>query len=120
MHLIDPFDAENCLEDMDRQQDNFLRTANSFHVKGVDKYTRFVQFIVFMIMGGRIPSIREITTYEFGLRSMQDIDPMDSRMSSKMWEKRGLVPMGKLFEHTSIYGTDLSDDESAESMMKMF
>ena len=37
-----------------------------------------------------------------------------------MWEKRGLVLMGKMIEHTSLYGTDLSDDENAESMMKMF
>jgi hypothetical protein len=51
---------------------------------------------------------------------MQDIDLMDLRMSSKMWEKRGLVPMGKMIEHTSMYGTDLADDENAESMMKMF
>ncbi len=28
--------------------------------------------------------------------------------------------MGKFIEHTSIYGTDLSDDENAESMMKIF
>jgi hypothetical protein len=34
-----------------------------------------------MITGGRIPSIREMITDEFGLRSMQDIDPMDLRMS---------------------------------------
>jgi hypothetical protein len=41
-------------------------------------------------------------------------------MSSKMWEKKGLVPMGKTIEHTSLYGTDLSDDKNAESMLKMF
>ncbi len=28
--------------------------------------------------------------------------------------------MGEFIERTSIYGTDLSDDENAESMMKMF
>jgi hypothetical protein len=28
--------------------------------------------------------------------------------------------MDKLIEHTSIYGTELSDDENAESMMEMF
>jgi hypothetical protein len=28
--------------------------------------------------------------------------------------------MGKFIEHTSMYGTDLSDDEDAEAMMKMF
>ena len=64
--------------------------------------------------------IKEMTRGECELRSIKDIDPRALIMSSKMWEKRGLVPMGKLFEHTSIYGTDLSDDESAESMMKMF
>jgi hypothetical protein len=41
-------------------------------------------------------------------------------MSSTMWEKRGLVPIGKTIEHAAFYGTDLSDDENAESMMKMF
>jgi hypothetical protein len=59
-----------------------------------------------MITGGRILSIGEMTMYEFGLRSMQDIEPVDLRMSSKMWEKRGLVPMGKLIEHTLPYGTE--------------
>ncbi len=61
-----------------------------------------------MITGGRIVSIREMITDEFGLRSMGDIDPRDLRMSFKMWEKRGLVPMGKSIEYTS---TDLSHDE---------
>ncbi len=78
---------ENSLEDCSRQQDKFLRTANSFHVKGDDKYTRSVECIhciVYMITGGRIPSIREMTTDEFGLRSMEDIDQVDLRMSSKM------------------------------------
>jgi hypothetical protein len=65
--------------------------------------------------GGRISSI---TTDEYGLRSIKDIDPVGLRMSSKMWEKRGLVPMGKMIEHASLYGTDLSDGENAESMMK--
>ncbi len=49
---------------------------------------------------------------------MGDIDLMDLRMSSEMWEKQGLVPMGKSIEHTSMYGTDLSDDENEESMMR--
>jgi hypothetical protein len=70
-------------------------------MKGDDKYTRSVQCIVFMITGGRIPSIKEMTMDEFGLKSMVDIDPMDLRMSSKMWEKRRLVPMGKSIEHNS-------------------
>ncbi len=107
------------MEDCTRQQHIFLGTVNSIHVKGNNKYTRFVQCIVFMITG--ILSIREMTTDEFGLRSM-DIDPANLRMSSKMWEKRGLVPMGKMIEHTLLYGTDLSDDEkkNAESIMKRF
>jgi hypothetical protein len=41
-------------------------------------------------------------------------------MSSKMWEKRGIVPMGKMIECTSLFGTDISYYENAESMMKMF
>jgi hypothetical protein len=69
---VDPCDVENSLEDFSRQQHNFLRTANLFHVRGDDKYTRSVQFIVFMITGGRIPSISEMTTDEFGLRSKSD------------------------------------------------
>jgi hypothetical protein len=40
-----------------------------------------------MITGGRIASIREMTKDEFVLRPMQEIDPVDLRMSSKMWEK---------------------------------
>ena len=28
--------------------------------------------------------------------------------------------MGKMIEHISLYGTNLSDDENSESMMKMF
>ncbi len=28
------------------------------------------------------------------------------------------MPIGKFIEHTSLYGTDLSDDESEESIMK--
>ncbi len=61
-----------------------------------------------------------MTKDKYGFRSMEDIDPVDLRMSSKMWEKKELVPIGKMIEHTSIYGTDLSDDENAESMMKTF
>ncbi len=61
-----------------------------------------------------------MTKEELGFRSIENIDPEDLRMSSRMWEKRGLVAMGKTLEHTSLYGTDLSDDENAESMMKMF
>ncbi len=81
-----------------------MRTANSFHVRGDDKYTRSVQCIGFMINRGRIPSIREMNTDEYGLRSMEDIDPVDFlRMSSKMWEKRGLLPMGKSIKHFIVW-----------------
>ena len=77
-----------------------------------------------MNTNGRFPTTHEMTTDESGLRSMSDIDPVDLRMSSKTWEKRGLVPMGKMIEHTPhymlIYGTDLSDCQNAESMMKTF
>ncbi len=90
------------------------------HVKGDDKYTRFEQCIVFIITGGRIPSIRDMNTDDYGLRSMEEIDPVDLRMSSKMWEKIRLVPMGKTIEYTSLNGTDLSDDGNAESILKMF
>jgi hypothetical protein len=69
-----------------------VRTANSFHVKADDKYTRSVERVVFMINGGRIPTIDEITTDEYGLRSMIEIDPVDLRMSSRQWELQGLVP----------------------------
>jgi hypothetical protein len=68
-----------------------------------------------MITGGRIPSIKEMKADENEWRSMEKI-----KMSFKMWEKKGLVPIGKAIEHTSIYGTDLSDDENAESILKMF
>jgi hypothetical protein len=51
---------------------------------------------------------------------MENIDPMDLRMSSKVWEKKGLLSSGKTIEHSSMYGTDLSNAENAESMMQMF
>jgi hypothetical protein len=91
-------------------------------VEGDDKNKKSVQCIVFMITGGILPSIKEMTKDEFGFGSMENIDPEDLRMSSKMWEKRGLVSIGKTLEHTSLYGTDHSDNENAdsESMMKMF
>jgi hypothetical protein len=57
---------------------------------------------------------------EYGLRSMENIDPVDLSLSSNIWENQGLVPMGKAIEHASLYGTEISDDENAESMMKMF
>ena len=73
-----------------------------------------------MITGGRIPSITEMSTDEYGLRSMQEIDPVNLRMSSRQWEKQGLLPSGKALDHASMYGTDLSDEENAENMYQMF
>ena len=64
----------------------------------------------------RIPSIDEMTTDEYGLQSMSDIDPVDLRMSSRQWESLGLVPSGKALDHISMYGTDLSDEDHAENM----
>ncbi len=87
---------EYALEDCTRQQDKFLTTGSSFHVKGHDNSTRFVQCM---------------NTDEYRLRSMEEIDPADVRMSSKMWEKKRLLPMGKSMEHTSLYGADFFDDE---------
>ena len=85
MAPIDPQDADNSLEDCARQLDQFVSTANSIHVKVDDKYTRSVECVIFkfMITQGRIPSMDEMTTDEYGLRSMSDIDPVDLRMSSR-------------------------------------
>ena len=60
-----------------------MKTANSFHVRADDKYTRSVECVVFMITGRRIPTIDEMTTDVYGLRSMKEFDPMDLRMSSR-------------------------------------
>ncbi len=51
---------------------------------------------------------------------MSDIDPVDLRMSSRQWELQGLKPLGKALDHVSMYGTDLSDEEKAENMYRMF
>jgi hypothetical protein len=83
METIGPKDADNSLEDCARQLDQFVGIANSFHVKGDDKYIRSVECIVFMITNGRFPAIHEMTTDEYGLRSISDIDPVDLRMSSR-------------------------------------
>jgi hypothetical protein len=83
MAPFDPQDADNSLEDSARQLDQFVSTANSLHVKGDDKYTRSVECVVIMITNGRIPTIDEMTTDEFGLQLMSDIDPVDFRMSSR-------------------------------------
>jgi hypothetical protein len=88
-------------------------------VKGDDKYTRSVECVVFMITNGRIPTIDEVTTDEYGLRSMSDIDLVDLRMSSRQWELQGLVPSGKVLDHVSMYGTELSGDENTEKMYRM-
>jgi hypothetical protein len=84
-----------------------VSAANYFHVKGDDKYTRSVECVVFMITNGRIPTINEMTTDEYGLRSMSDIDLVDLRVSSRQWELQGLVPSGKAPDHVSMYGIDL-------------
>ncbi len=57
--------------------------------------------IIFMITGGRIPSIKikEMTTDEYGLRSISDIESRDLILSSKMWEKTGLLSIGRFDEH---------------------
>ena len=41
-------------------------------------------------------------------------------MSSRHWELQGLLPSGKTLEHVSMYGTDLLDEENAETMYQMF
>jgi hypothetical protein len=96
MAPIDPQDADTSLpvEDCARQLDQFVSTANSMHVKVDDKYTRSVECVIFkfMITQGRIPSMDEMTTDEYGLRSMSDFDLVDLRMSSRQWELQGLVP----------------------------
>ncbi len=54
MAPIDPQDAENSLDNCARQLDQFVRTADPFHVEADDKYTRSVECVVFMITGGTI------------------------------------------------------------------
>ena len=49
---------------------------------------------------------------------MSDIDPVDLRMASRQWELQGLVPSGKVLDHVSMYGTDLSDEEHAENFIR--
>jgi hypothetical protein len=107
MAPIDPQDAEHFLEDCARQLDQFVRTANFFHVKADDKYTKSVECVVFMITGGRIPTIDEMPTDEYGLRSMSDIDAVDLRMSSRQWELQGLTPSGKALDHVSMHCMEL-------------
>ncbi len=97
-----------------------MSAANSFHVKGDDEYTRSVECDIFMITNGRIPTIDEMTTDEYGLRSMSDIDLVDLRMPSRQWELQGLVQSGNALDHVSMYGTDLSGDAKTENMYRMF
>jgi hypothetical protein len=61
-----------------------------------------------------------MTTDEYGLQSMSDIDLVALRMSSRPWELQGLVSWGKALDHVSMYGTDLSDEENTENMCRMF
>ncbi len=120
MTPIDPQDADNSLEDCARQLDRFVSATNYFHVNGDDEYTRSVECVVFMITNGRFPTIDEMTTDEYGLQSMSDIDLVDLRMSSRQWELQGLVPSGEALDHVSMYGTDLSGEENTENMYRKF
>jgi hypothetical protein len=61
-----------------------------------------------------------MTTDEYGLLSMSDIDPVHLRMPSRQWELQGLAPSSKALDHVSMYGTDLSDEENAENIFQMF
>jgi hypothetical protein len=61
-----------------------------------------------------------MSTDKHGLISIQEIDPVNVIMSSRQWEKIGLIPSGKALDHASMYGTDLSDEENGEPMMRMF
>jgi hypothetical protein len=61
MAPVDPQVADSSLEDCARQLDQFVSAANSFHVKGDDKYTRSVECVVFMITNGIMASIDEMT-----------------------------------------------------------
>ncbi len=100
--------------------DEFVSNANNFHVKGDDKYTRSIECIVHMIVFGRFPDSDEMTTDEFGLRSMTNMDPSELGMSARQWEALGLLSSGKALDHMSMYGTDLTDDEYTANMYQMF
>ncbi len=45
---------------------------------------------------------------------------MDLRISSRQWGLQGLVPSGKALDPVTMYETDLSDEENAETMYQMF
>jgi hypothetical protein len=122
MAPLDPQDSETSfkLEDCSRHLDEFVSNANNFHVKGDDKYTRSIECIVHMIVFGRFPDSDEMTTDEFGLRSMTNMDPSELGMSARQWEALGLLSSGKALDHMSMYGTDLTDDEYTANMYQMF
>jgi hypothetical protein len=65
--------------------------VNSIYVRSDYKFTRPAYSIIYMITGGRIPSIKEMTTDEYGSKVMMDFDPDTLKMSSKMWERKGRV-----------------------------
>ncbi len=51
---------------------------------------------------------------------MQEIDSVNLITSSRQWEKLGLLPSGKALDPASMYRTDLSNEQNAESMKQMF
>jgi hypothetical protein len=120
MIQLDPQDSETSLEDCSRHLDQFVSNANNFHVKGDDKCTRSVECMVHMLVHGRFPDPEEMTTDDFGLRSMTGMDPSELGMSARQWEALGLLSSGKALDHMSMYGTDLTDEEYTANMYRMF
>jgi hypothetical protein len=116
MALIDPQDIDNSLEDCARKLDQFVSTANSFHVKGDDKYTISVEGIVFMTTNGRFLANHEMTTDEYGLRSMSEIDPVDLIMSSRQWELQVITQGVSMIhaEFSKFFRTEYSNGESTK------
>jgi hypothetical protein len=96
MQKIDPCDNESSLEDVSAQQIFFFTRENSIAVRGDDnlKFTRPVYSITFMIAGGRLPSIKEMTMDGYGSKILNDVDQETLKMPSKIWEKKGLMLMG--------------------------
>ncbi len=64
MHKIDPCDHDTSLEEVFAKLDIFLDEISCIFVRGDDrdKITRPVYAIIFMITGGRIPLIKEMST----------------------------------------------------------
>jgi hypothetical protein len=115
MEPIDPQDVENTLEDCTRDQDQFLRTANSFHVKVDDKYTRSAECVAFMITGGKIPTIDEMAMDEYGLQSMSCFDPVDLRTSPRPWELVITQGVSRIHEEFSkFFRADYFDESNNE------